>query len=134
MRDERRLVVVDVLERRDAGDEIELFRREQIFTGETEVELHLWKLLCHVGGKSPAIVARDARASVEGVNVANDASGRKLKFLRRIPIDPFTNSTEWGLRAYQDRPDAFSWGGQNVYDVYTKSPGTALDGTKYKDW
>ena len=48
---------------------------------------------------------------VEGVTVANDASGRKLKFLRRIPIDPLTNSTDWGLRAYQDRPDAFSWGG-----------------------
>src|SRR5262245_58783949 len=71
---------------------------------------------------------------VEGVTVANDASGRKLKFLRRIPIDPFTNSKDWGLRAYQDRPDAFSWGGQNVYDVYTKSTGIALDGTKYKDW
>jgi general secretion pathway protein G len=71
---------------------------------------------------------------VEGVAVANDASGRKLKFLRRVPIDPMTNSTEWGFRAYQDRPDSWSWGGQNVYDVYTKSTGTALDGTKYKDW
>ncbi len=68
------------------------------------------------------------------MTVANDASGRKLKFLRRIPIDPLTNSTEWGLRAYQDRPDAMSWGGQNVYDVHTKSTGTALDGTKYRDW
>jgi general secretion pathway protein G len=76
----------------------------------------------------------DLQTLVDGVNVANDASGRKLKFLRRIPIDPMTNSAEWGLRAYQDRPDAFSWGGQNVYDVYTKSTGTALDGTKYKDW
>jgi general secretion pathway protein G len=71
---------------------------------------------------------------VEGVSVVGDASGRKLKFLRRVPIDPMTNSTEWGLKAYQDRPDQFSWGGQNVYDVYTKSTGTALDGTKYKDW
>jgi general secretion pathway protein G len=71
---------------------------------------------------------------VEGVTVANDASGRKLKFLRRIPIDPFTNSTEWGLRAYSDRPESFAWGGQNVYDVYTKSTGIALDGTKYRDW
>ena len=76
----------------------------------------------------------DLETLVEGVTVANDASGRKLKFLRRIPIDPLTNSTDWGQRAYQDRPDAFSWGGQNVYDVYTKSTGTALDGTKYKDW
>ena len=71
---------------------------------------------------------------VEGVSAAGDASGRKLKFLRKIPIDPMTNSTDWGLRSYQDRPDSTSWGGQNVYDVYTKSEATALDGTKYKDW
>jgi general secretion pathway protein G len=76
----------------------------------------------------------DLETLVEGVTVANDASGRKLKFLRRIPIDPLTNSTDWGLRAYSDRPDAFAWGGQNVYDVYTKASGTGLDGTKYKDW
>jgi general secretion pathway protein G len=76
----------------------------------------------------------DLETLVEGVSVANDASGRKLKFLRRIPIDPLTNSTEWGMRSYQDRPDSISWGGQNVYDVFTKSTGTGLDGTKYKDW
>jgi general secretion pathway protein G len=76
----------------------------------------------------------DLETLVEGVTVANDASGRKLKFLRRIPIDPLTNSTEWGLRAYQDRPDSFAWGGQNVYDIYTKAGGTGLDGTKYRDW
>ena len=71
---------------------------------------------------------------VEGVPVANDASGRKLKFLRRVPMDPMTNSQQWGQRSYQDRPDSVSWGGQNVFDVYTKSTGVALDGTKYKDW
>ena len=76
----------------------------------------------------------DLETLVEGVGVANDASGRKLKFLRKVPIDPMTHSDEWGLRSYQDKPDATSWGGQNVYDVYTKSEGTALDGTKYKDW
>ncbi|MBE3132576.1 MAG: type II secretion system protein [Acidobacteria bacterium] len=76
----------------------------------------------------------DLQALVDGVTAANDASGRKLKFLRRIPIDPLTRSTEWGLRAYQDKADATSWGGQNVFDVYTKSTGTALDGTKYRDW
>ena len=76
----------------------------------------------------------DLETLVEGVTPANDASGRKLKFLRRIPIDPLTNSTEWGLRAYQDKPDATSWGGQNVFDVYTTATGTALDGTKYRDW
>jgi general secretion pathway protein G len=71
---------------------------------------------------------------VDGVSIANDASGRKLKFLRRVPVDPMTDGTDWGLRSYQDRPDSTSWGGQNVYDVYTKGTGTALDGTKYRDW
>lgn len=76
----------------------------------------------------------DLQTLVDGVNKAGDASGTKLKFLRRIPIDPMTHSTEWGLRAYQDAPDATSWGGQNVFDVYTKSEGKALDGTTYRDW
>lgn len=76
----------------------------------------------------------DLETLVEGVPAANDASGRKLKFLRRIPIDPMRGDTEWGMRSYQDKADATSWGGQNVYDVYTTSEGTALDGSKYKDW
>ena len=76
----------------------------------------------------------DLETLVEGVTAANDASGRQLRFLRRIPVDPMTNSTEWGLRSYQDRPDSTTWGGQNVYDVYTRSDGTALDGTRYRDW
>ena len=76
----------------------------------------------------------DLEMLVEGVSVLNDQSGRKLKFLRRIPKDPMTNSDEWGLRSYQDKPDATRWGGQNVYDVYSLSEGTGLDGTKYKDW
>ena len=71
---------------------------------------------------------------VEGVRASGDASGRKLKFLRRIPIDPMTRSQEWGMRSYQDDADSTSWGGQNVYDVYTESEGIALDGTKYVDW
>ena len=71
---------------------------------------------------------------VEGVTMANDASGRKLKFLRRVPVDPMTGSDEWGMRAYQDKPDATRWGGQNVYDVFTTSEAVALDGTKYRDW
>ncbi len=71
---------------------------------------------------------------VAGVSVANDASGRKLRFLRRVPIDPMTGSDEWGMRAYQDKPDSTTWGGQNVYDVYSQSGGTALDGSKYRDW
>ena len=76
----------------------------------------------------------DLRTLVDGVSVANDATGRKLKFLRRIPVDPTMGDDEWGLRAYQDKPDSSSWSGQNVYDVYSKNQGTALDGTKYRDW
>jgi general secretion pathway protein G len=76
----------------------------------------------------------DLDVLVEGVSVANDASGRKLKFLRRVPIDPITKTSDWGMRSYQDDVDATNWGGQNVFDVFTKSTGTALDGTKYKDW
>ena len=71
---------------------------------------------------------------VEGVEVVNDASGRKIRFLRRIPFDPMTQSTEWGLRSYQDDPDATSWGGDNVYDIFTTSDAIALDGTKYNEW
>jgi general secretion pathway protein G len=71
---------------------------------------------------------------VQGVSVVNDASGRKLKFLRRVPVDPMTGSTEWGMRSYQDKPDSTRWGGQNVYDVFSLSSATALDGTKYNDW
>jgi general secretion pathway protein G len=63
-----------------------------------------------------------------------DVAGKKLRFLRKIPTDPMTGSTDWGLRSMQDDPDSDSWGGQNVFDVFTKSQGEALDGTKYKDW
>jgi general secretion pathway protein G len=70
---------------------------------------------------------------VDGVQMVGQVD-KKLKFLRRIPVDPMTNKAEWGQRSYQDDPKASSWGGQNVFDVYTKSEGTALDGTKYKEW
>jgi general secretion pathway protein G len=76
----------------------------------------------------------DLQTLVEGVPAANDATGRKLKFLRRIPIDPMTKKAEWALRSYQDDPDTTHWGGQNVFDVRTTFDGTALDGTKYRDW
>ena len=76
----------------------------------------------------------DLQVLVDGVAVQNDATGRKLKFLRRIPVDPMTRSMEWGKRSYQDEADASRWGGQNVFDVYTTFEGTALDGTKYRDW
>ncbi len=63
-----------------------------------------------------------------------DVQGKKVRFLRRIPVDPMTGNTDWGLRSTQDDPKSNSWGGQNVFDVYTKSTGEGLDGTKYKDW
>src|SRR5579884_1657 len=72
----------------------------------------------------------DLQTLVDGV----DVQGKKLRFLRRIPVDPMTGDTDWGLRSNQDDPDSTSWGGQNVFDVYTKSEGTALDGTKYNTW
>ena len=75
----------------------------------------------------------DLETLVKGVTAANDASGRKLKFLRRVPVDPITND-KWGLRSYQDDPDSTSWGGKSVFDVYSTSSGIALDGTKYRDW
>jgi general secretion pathway protein G len=68
---------------------------------------------------------------VKGVEIQG---GKKVRFLRSIPVDPMTNTKEWGMRSMQDDPDSDSWGGQSVFDVYTKSEGTALDGTKYKDW
>ena len=76
----------------------------------------------------------DLETLVEGVTPANDATGRKLKFLRKVPVDPMTRTNEWGLRSYQDKPDSTRWGGQNVFDVYTTFDATALDGTKYRDW
>lgn len=70
---------------------------------------------------------------VEGVELVGQL-GKKMRFLRRIPIDPMTKTREWQLRSYQDDPDSHSWGRQNVYDVLTTYEGTALDGTEYKDW
>jgi len=72
----------------------------------------------------------DLQTLVDGV----DVGGKKLRFLRRIPIDPMTGNNEWGTRSLQDDPDSDSSGGDNVFDVYTKSTGTGLDGTEYKSW
>jgi general secretion pathway protein G len=73
----------------------------------------------------------DLETLVKGVTIQGD---KKLRFLRKIPTDPMTGTTEWGMRSMQDDPESESFGGQSVFDVYTKSTGTALDGTKYKDW
>jgi general secretion pathway protein G len=77
---------------------------------------------------------RSLEQLVEGVLYANDVSGKKKKFLRRIPLDPITGRAEWGMRAYTDLPTATAWGGQSVYDIYSKAEGKALDGSKYRDW
>ena len=72
----------------------------------------------------------DLDTLVKGV----DVGGKKMRFLRRIPIDPMTGKNEWGMRSMTDEPDSDSWGGNDVFDVFSKSEGTAIDGTKYKDW
>ncbi len=72
----------------------------------------------------------DLETLVKGV----DVQGKKVRFLRQIPVDPMTGTKEWGMRSMQDDPESDSWGGQSVFDVFTKSQGTGLDGTKYKDW
>lgn len=72
----------------------------------------------------------DLETLVKGV----DVQGKKVKFLRRIPVDPMTGKADWGMRSMQDDPDSDSFGGQSVFDVYSKSQGTALDGTKYNTW
>jgi len=77
---------------------------------------------------------QDLGILVEGVEALNDASGRKIRFLRRIPKDPVAKSENWGLRSYQDSPTTTTWGGGNVYDVYSEARGTALDGTRYREW
>lgn len=76
----------------------------------------------------------DLETLVDGVTKAGDATSTKLRFLRRVPKDPMTGAQEWGLRSYQDRPDSTSWGGQNVFDVYSTAGGTGLDGTPYDEW
>lgn len=75
----------------------------------------------------------DLETLVEGVDLIGQVN-KKMKFLRRIPMDPMTKKPEWGLRSFQDEPNTSSWGGQNVYDVYSLSDRRGIDGTSYKDW
>jgi general secretion pathway protein G len=74
------------------------------------------------------------QALVDGVKGSGQAADTKLKFLRRIPLDPMTNTRDWGVRSMQDDPKSMTWGGQNVFDVYTKSMDKAADGTPYAEW
>lgn len=75
----------------------------------------------------------DLETLVRGVSLGT-GSDRKIRFLRKIPVDPMTGRADWGLRAVQDEPDSMQWSGKDVFDVYSQSTGTALDGTKYSDW
>ena len=100
--------------------------------------IDLYKKFCDTGviqktGVDSECYPPDLDTLVDGVEKTG-ALGQKVKFLRRIPIDPMTNTKDWGLRSYQDEPDSNSWGHENVYDVYTTATGKGLDGTQYKDW
>jgi general secretion pathway protein G len=87
-------------------------------------------------GYPPTLEVLVKGAEVQGQEQTGGKSKgkRTVKFLRRIPRDPMTDSLDWGLRSYQDPPDSDKWGEENVYDVYTKSQAKALDGTRYRDW
>lgn len=76
---------------------------------------------------------KDLEVLVEGVQLVGQVD-KKVKFLRRIPVDPMTGEAEWGLRSYQDEPDSKSWGGENVYDVYSLSEGVGMNGVPYAEW
>jgi general secretion pathway protein G len=87
-----------------------------------------------VGGPDTFNYPKTLDSLVEGVKGTGAAADVKVKFLRRIPLDPMTNSRDWGLHSMQDDPKSGGWGGQNVFDVYSKSTGRAADGTSYADW
>jgi len=113
-RERERRLRADLWEMRDAIDRYKMDADRQAFQIKVDSQ-----------GYPP-----DLETLVKGV----DVQGKKVRYLRKIAIDPMTGTTEWGLRSMQDDPDSDSWGGQSVFDVYTKSQDEALDGTKYKDW
>jgi general secretion pathway protein G len=111
---------------------------------EKELRFDLWEMRDAIDRYKEAADQNKFQTKVDSMNYPPDLEtlvkgveaqgGKKIRFLRSIPVDPMTNTKEWGLRSMQDDPDSDSWGGQSVFDVYTKSEGTGLDGTKYKDW
>ncbi len=113
-REKERILRIDLWEMRDAIDRYKELADKNAF--QTKVDSQNYP--------------PDLETLVKGV----DVQGKKIRFLRKIPIDPMTGTTELGMRSMQDDQDSDSWGGQSVFDVYTKSQGTGLDGTKYKDW
>jgi general secretion pathway protein G len=113
-REKERMLRIDLWEMRDAIDR--------------------YKDAADRGGFRTKVDSQNYPPDLETLVKGEDVQGKKVRFLRKIPVDPMTGTTEWGLRSMQDDPDSDSWGGQSVFDVYTKSQGTGLDGTKYKDW
>lgn len=86
------------------------------------------------GGYPPDLDTLVKGVPLAGVAAGGSAQGKKIRFLRSIPVDPTTQQADWGLRSVEDDPDSTSWGGKDVFDVYSKSTATAMDGTKYSDW
>jgi general secretion pathway protein G len=86
--------------------------------------------------RTPSGYPKELKLLVEGFIPANTVgtSGNRIRFLRRLPVDPMTGGSDWGLRSYKDKPDATTWGTEDVFDVYSKSGGKALNGSYYKDW
>jgi len=113
-------------------------------TKETELRRDLWEIRTAIDRYKDAADknAFQTKLGTEGyppdldtlVNGVDVAGGKKVRFLRRIPVDPMTGNKDWGLRAMKDDPQSDSWGGENIFDVYSKSTGTGLNGTPYKDW
>jgi len=110
---------------------------------EKELRRDLWEMRDAIDRYKDAADRGAFRTKVDSQNYppdletlvkGEDVQGKKLRFLRKIPVDPMTGNTDWGLRSMQDDPQSDSWGGQSVFDVYSKSFGEGLDGTKYKDW
>jgi len=110
---------------------------------ETELRRDLWEMRAAIdrykatadnGGIQQKVDSDGYPPDLETLVKGVDIQGKKVRFLRRIPVDPITGKPEWGLHSEQDDPTSDSWGEQNVFDVYSKSEGTALNGTKYKDW
>lgn len=110
---------------------------------ETELRRDLWEMRGAIdrykeaadkGAFRTKVGSESYPPDLETLVNGEDVAGKKLRFLRRIPVDPFTGKAEWGMRSMQDDPTSDSWGGQNVFDVYSKATGKGLDGTDLKDW
>jgi general secretion pathway protein G len=119
---------------RDAIDEYKKLSDENRIEFEDNTEGYPPDLETLVKGVEVSAAAQPVGTQQRRSGQTENKDKKIVKFLRRIPKDPMTNSYDWGLRSYQDDPDSTSWGGENVYDVYTKSFGKGLDGTNYAEW